>query len=164
MHVNKHACGWFGYNSTNDNNNISPAIHGAEYQYHSGPNGNLHDPNVPCAVCYSSTRAASIMVPAKTVCPSSWTRDYYGYLTVEYQTHHRSSFNCMDVNPDVVDGGEVLVTKMVLSFTMCYLLAMALIVLHTKVTEYSHVLCVLSKQKLYWTIILRYLLYNTTEL
>lgn len=70
----------------------------------------------------------------------------------------------MDVNPDVVDGGEVLVTKMVLSFTMCYLLAMALIVLHTKVTEYSHVLCVLSKQKLYWTIILRYLLYNTTEL
>ena len=46
-----------------------------------------------------------IMVPAKTECPSSWTREYYGYLMTEYHGHHRSSFDCVDVSPDTVPGG-----------------------------------------------------------
>ena len=47
-----------------------------------------------------------IMVPAKTQCPSSWTREYYGYLMTERgDTHHyRSSFDCVDVSPDTVSG------------------------------------------------------------
>ena len=40
------------------------------------------------------------MVPAKTECPSSWTREYYGYLTTEHNSHYRSSFNCIDINPE----------------------------------------------------------------
>ena len=82
-------------------------LHGAEYQTHNGPLHNILDQNVPCAVCYASTRAAMIMVPAKTQCPSSWTREYYGYLMTEREStaHHRSSFDCVDVNPDVVPGG-----------------------------------------------------------
>ena len=59
------------------------SLHGAEYQTHNGPHHNLFNQNVPCAVCYTSTRAAMIMVPAKTQCPSSWTREYYGYLMTE---------------------------------------------------------------------------------
>ena len=52
-------------------------------------------------------RATMIMVPAITQCPSSWTREYYGYLMTECGAtgHHRSSFDCVDVNPDVVPGG-----------------------------------------------------------
>ena len=46
-----------------------------------------------------------IMVFAKTVCPSSWTREYYGYLSAERgNNHYRSSFNCLDVNPETVPG------------------------------------------------------------
>ena len=41
-------------------------IHGAEYQTRDGPHHNLFNQNVPCTVCYASTRAAMIMVPAKS--------------------------------------------------------------------------------------------------
>ena len=82
-------------------------IHGTEYQTHYGPIRSLLNQNVPCAVCYASTRAAMIMVPAKTQCPSSWTREYYGYLMTEVEDvhHYRTSFDCVDVNHDVVAGG-----------------------------------------------------------
>ena len=82
----------------------SPRVFGAEYQFFGGPAANTHlaNHNVPCAVCYASTRAATITVPAKTECPSSWTREYYGYLTTEYETHYRSSYNCLDVNPESI--------------------------------------------------------------
>ena len=83
-------------------------IYGAEYETYNGPHNNLNNQNVPCAVCYASTRAAMIMVPAKTECPSSWTREYYGYLMTEraHSSHYRSSFNCVDVNPGTVAGGS----------------------------------------------------------
>ena len=83
-------------------------LHGAEYETQGGPHHNLYQQNVPCAVCYASTRAAMIMIPAKTQCPSSWTREYYGYLMSEreHSGHRRSSFDCVDVNPDVVPGGS----------------------------------------------------------
>ena len=83
----------------------SPFIDGTEYEFYRGPRTNVVDHNVPCAVCYASTKATMIMVPAKSVCPSSWTREYYGYLTTEYKVHYRSSFDCIDVNPDVLAGG-----------------------------------------------------------
>ena len=81
-------------------------VHGAEYHTFDGPHNNLQDHNVPCAVCYTSTRATMIMIPAKTRCPSSWTREYYGYLMTErdHSNHHRSSFDCVDVNPGTVNG------------------------------------------------------------
>ena len=81
-------------------------LYGAEYETANGPYHDLHNQNVPCAVCFASTRAAMIMVPAKTECPSSWTREYYGYLMTEHSNHYRSSFNCVDVNAGAVDGGS----------------------------------------------------------
>jgi hypothetical protein len=57
---------------------------GAEYQFRENLNSHLNNYNVPCAVCYVSTRTSVLMIPAKTQCPSSWTREYYGYLTSEY--------------------------------------------------------------------------------
>ena len=83
-------------------------VEGAEYQMRSGPIAiqNVQDYNVPCAVCYVPTRATTIMVPAKTVCPSSWTREYYGYLTTEHDSHGRSSYTCLDISPEVVPGSS----------------------------------------------------------
>ncbi len=44
-------------------------LHGAEYEsYPPAPLGHLAYHNVPCAVCYVPTRAAIIMIPAKTQC------------------------------------------------------------------------------------------------
>ena len=51
-----------------------------------GQNTNIHairgtdDHNAPCAVCYASTRVAVFMLPARTSCPTGWTREDYGYL------------------------------------------------------------------------------------
>ena len=64
----------------------------------------VHLHNAPCAVCFIPTRAAVVMVPAKTACPPSWTREYYGYLTTNYDIHHRSSYTCLDINPEGVPG------------------------------------------------------------
>ena len=39
-------------------------LYGAEYE--------IHNHNVTCAVCYSSTRASLLTIPARTSCPSSF--------------------------------------------------------------------------------------------
>ena len=86
----------------------SAFIHGGEYEFYSQgvPNTNVLNHNVPCAVCYVSIRATAVMIPAKTECPSSWTREYYGYLTSDHDGHYRSSFTCVDVNPETVPGSS----------------------------------------------------------
>ncbi|CAI8046151.1 Short-chain collagen C4 (Fragment), partial [Geodia barretti] len=65
---------------------------------------NRHD--VPCAVCYVSTRVAHLMIPGRYTCPPSWTREYYGYLMAERYSHHRSTFECVDASPEAVVGGH----------------------------------------------------------
>ena len=69
-------------------------IYGAEYQH---PLLGSLDHNVPCAVCCVSTRSAVLMIPAKTTCPPTWTREYYGYLMTEKYDHkHSSMHECVD--------------------------------------------------------------------
>ena len=81
-------------------------IYGVEYEFFVGPLANATEHNAPCAICFVPTRASVIMIPAKTVCPSSWTREYYGYLTTELDsdTHHRSSFTCLDNSAEEIPG------------------------------------------------------------
>ena len=82
-------------------------LHGAEYESFSPtPLGDLGEHNVPCAVCYASTRVAMLMIPAKTQCPSSWTLEYVGYLMTEAYTHRRSMFSCMDKDAQGLPGGS----------------------------------------------------------
>ena len=81
-------------------------IYGAEYEIFEGPIANASEYNAPCAICFIPTRASVIMIPAKTVCPSSWTREYYGYLTTNYEVHRRSSYTCLDNSPEGVPGTD----------------------------------------------------------
>ena len=81
-------------------------INGAEYQFGGNLHSGIHDHNVPCAVCYVSTRTSVLMIPAKSQCPVSWTREYYGYLTAEQDGHYRSSFECVDTSPEVIPGSS----------------------------------------------------------
>ena len=66
----------------------------------------VNNHNVPCAVCYASTKVAVTMIPAKTRCPSTWTLEYSGYLMSEgkWSNHGRTMYECVDKNPDSVPG------------------------------------------------------------
>ena len=85
-------------------------LYGTQYQTgtHSGDTGPLSgvtQHNAPCAVCYSVMKEVSIMIPGQTSCPSSWSREYYGYLMSEFYNHpHTGMFECFDSNPDTVPG------------------------------------------------------------
>ena len=84
-------------------------VYGTEYQTHHGPLRAVKDHNVPCAVCYASTRVAVTMIPAKTRCPSTWTLEYSGYLMSAYRghssnPHYRTMFECVDKNPHSIPG------------------------------------------------------------
>ena len=80
-------------------------LHGAEYQSHPPSHlEHLLNHNVPCAVCYASTRVAMLMIPAKTQCPSSWTLEYVGFLMSGNQSHRRTMFTCVDKDAESIPG------------------------------------------------------------
>ena len=68
-------------------------VYGSEYE--AGFLGSQNE-NVPCAVCVLSTRSEVVMIPAKTSCPDTWTREYYGYLMSENHGNYRTHFVCVD--------------------------------------------------------------------
>ena len=80
-------------------------IHGSEYEE---PIVGTHNHNVPCAVCFASTRVGVLMIPAWTSCPTGWTREYYGYLMSEgnFPGRGRTSFECVDKDQDSVTGSQ----------------------------------------------------------
>jgi len=79
-------------------------IGGVEYQTHSILKS-VFDHNVPCARCYTS-KSATMMIPGKRSCPSTWKVEYAGYLMTEHSTHHRSTYECVDSEPETITGGE----------------------------------------------------------
>ena len=63
------------------------------------------DQNVPCAVCYTSTKSVQIMIPAKTTCPDTWTTEYNGYLMTQYYNHKNNrEYICVDKEADAIPG------------------------------------------------------------
>ena len=78
-------------------------LYGTEYESRNSVIfSNRHHHNAPCAVCYTS-KETKLMIPAKTTCPTSWTREYYGYLMTEYYTHKRNAlYECIDSNPESI--------------------------------------------------------------
>ena len=77
----------------------------AQYTPHSSqPLRHVHDHNVPCAVCYTATRDTVVMIPANLHCPTHWTVEYTGYLMSEYHGHYRSTYECVDKDPESVPG------------------------------------------------------------
>ena len=63
-------------------------VYGSEYE---APIQGTRNHEIPCAVCYVSTRPTVLMIPAKASCPPTWTREYYGYLMTENKGHKRST-------------------------------------------------------------------------
>ena len=85
-------------------NGYSP-LRGAEYIAGSGqPLRSNNGHNIPCAVCYTSTRGTLLMIPAKLTCPTHWTIEYTGYLMAAYYNYGRTLFKCIDHQPESVPG------------------------------------------------------------
>ena len=78
-------------------------VYGTEYEV---PIQGIHEHNVPCAVCAVSIREMVLMIPAKTSCPTSWTREYYGYLMSEHQREERSMYECVDKDQESLSGSH----------------------------------------------------------
>ncbi len=74
--------------------------------------------NAPCSVCYAGTRSTKITIPGRITCPTSWTREYYGYLmsASKYETHKRTAPICVDANPESMDGSAAATYKSMLYF------------------------------------------------
>ena len=79
-------------------------VYGAEYEDPLVPGRHQH--NAPCAVCNVPTKATVMMIPAKTTCPSGWTREYYGYLMSEHISHRRTMYECVDVSMESIPGSQ----------------------------------------------------------
>lgn len=79
-------------------------IYGAEYER---PIRGTRNDDATCAVCYVSTRETLLMIPARTSCPSSWTREYYGYLmSANREDSGRTAYICVDDVPESVSGSQ----------------------------------------------------------
>ena len=80
-------------------------IYGMEFDIHSSqPLYSVDNHNVPCALCYATTRDTVVVIPAKVHCPTNWTVEYTGYLMTEYRTDYRSTCECVDKDPESVPG------------------------------------------------------------
>ena len=77
-------------------------------QYHAASGQPLHsvdNHNMPCAVCYTSSRVTVLMIPAKLTCPTNWTTEYTGYILTNYHSYNgRYLYECIDQAPESVPG------------------------------------------------------------
>lgn len=66
---------------------------------------NIDQENVPCVVCQSIGRIATLRIPGRTDCFGGWTKEYQGYLMGGYYTHAKATdYTCVDSDPEVVPG------------------------------------------------------------
>ena len=69
------------------------------------PLHNVNYHNMPCAVCYTSSRVTVLMIPAKLTCPTNWTTEYTGYIMASHTCHEgRLLYECIDQAPESVPG------------------------------------------------------------
>ncbi|XP_067653642.1 short-chain collagen C4-like [Haliotis asinina] len=84
------------------------AIYGTEYETkeHSFSFKHLHNQDVPCAVCRSSTKTSVIMVPARLSCFPGWHVEYTGYLMGGHYNYAASEYLCVDGDAEADRSGH----------------------------------------------------------
>ena len=53
------------------------------------PLNNRYHTYLPCALCYTTTKSTSFMLPGRYTCPSEWSMEYSGYIMTEYTGSNR---------------------------------------------------------------------------
>ncbi len=62
--------------------------------------------NAWCAVCYLSNKHTTVMLPARTSCPSGWEVEYIGYLMSETHSKYRTMYVCVDTTQESIPGSQ----------------------------------------------------------
>ena len=81
-------------------------LHGVEYEGWL-PRSSLNNHNMPCVVCHVPTRSAIFVQQASYLCPSGWSREYYGYMMSDQLADDRlgrRSTICVDADIETVPG------------------------------------------------------------
>ncbi|XP_062619104.1 short-chain collagen C4-like [Saccostrea cucullata] len=82
-------------------------VYGSEYETNDIQLTNLHDHNVPCAVCLLRDKSTTTVFPARKSCFRGWRLEYSGYLMAGYHGHKSGTmYTCVDKIPDTVVGGH----------------------------------------------------------
>ena len=55
---------------------------------------------LPCALCYTTTKSTSFMLPGRYTCPSRWSSEYAGYIMTEYTGSGRGRRDTICVDQD----------------------------------------------------------------
>ena len=83
-------------------------LYGTEYEsLHSPPAyANMFRHDAPCSVCYTPYRGTKITVPGRITCPTSWTKEYHGFLMSMSYHPGRGSREavCVDIGAQSVAG------------------------------------------------------------
>ncbi|KAF6039001.1 hypothetical protein EB796_002688 [Bugula neritina] len=98
---------WNKFDLKNDSYAFS-WLYAAEYLSYEGYGifpDNVHGHNVACSVCLT-TGTTKLMVPAKRTCPVGWDKQYEGYLMSSYVTDTKLTFECVDMEPDIISGTQ----------------------------------------------------------
>lgn len=88
-------------------------IYGVQYEvsnvFSTRNNGNvgLVDQPAACAMCYVPSRSTTVMIPARTECPTGWTREYGGFIVADHVNYHRTEYVCSDEAPDITTGARL---------------------------------------------------------
>ena len=53
------------------------------------PLNNRYHTYLPCALCYTTTKSTSFMLPGRYTCPSGWSSEYTGYIMTEHTGSNR---------------------------------------------------------------------------
>ncbi len=106
-------------NTTPGHQGLRSHLYGAEYQADANPPAfaSMTNHNVPCALCHTPTRGSTIMIPGRTTCEPTWTREYYGYLMADYLGHFRTTYECVDMNAESLPGSALSTDGALFYFT-----------------------------------------------
>ncbi|VDI79937.1 Hypothetical predicted protein [Mytilus galloprovincialis] len=80
-------------------------IYGTEYEenfLHSDSDSE----DVPCAFCRSNGSASTAMFPGRKTCYDGWKMEYLGYIMSGYFGYRASSYICVDIDGEYVQGGK----------------------------------------------------------
>jgi hypothetical protein len=98
-------------------------LYGTGYEARDNPPafGNIEHHEAPCSVCYTPRRSTKITIPARTSCPPSWTREYYGYMMAAAQYSNQKSKIpvCIDAFADSHHSGFARQSELYFLETVC---------------------------------------------
>ncbi|VDI79939.1 Hypothetical predicted protein [Mytilus galloprovincialis] len=83
----------------------SSFLYGTEYEenfLHSDSDGQ----DVPCAFCRSPGSSSTEMFPGRKTCYNGWKMEYLGYIMSGYFGYRASSYICVDIHGEYVQGGK----------------------------------------------------------